>query len=79
MTDRHFTLVVRSNLRAAAEHIRRGHAGRWRHCADPLCRDAQNFVPPLEALQAQAAQSPSLLASAAFAHLQALESESPPN
>ncbi|HEX9669002.1 MAG TPA: hypothetical protein VGC93_05910 [Thermoanaerobaculia bacterium] len=79
MTDRHFNLVVRSNLRAAAEHVRRGHAGRWRHCADPLCRDAQNFVPPLEALQAEAAGRPSLLASAAFARLQALESESPPN
>jgi hypothetical protein len=78
VTDRQFNLVVRSNLRAAAEHVRRGHAGRWRHCADPLCRDAQNFVPPLEALQAQAA-GPSLLASAAFARLQALESESPPN
>ena len=79
MTDRHFNLVVRSNLRAAAEHVRRGHAGRWRHCADPLCRDAQNFVPPLEALQAEAAGRPSLLASAAFARLQALGSESPPN
>lgn len=80
MTDRQFNLVVRSNLRAASEHVRRGHAGRWRHCADPLCRDAQNFVPPLEALQAQAAQSPSLLAGVSFAGLQAaLESESPPN
>jgi hypothetical protein len=79
VTDRQFNLVVRSNLRAASEHVRRGHAGRWRHCEDPLCRDAQNFVPPLEALQAQAAERPSLLAGAAFARLQALESESPPN
>jgi hypothetical protein len=50
MTDRQFNLIVRENLRAAADHIRRGHTGRWRQCADVLCRDAQNFVPPLETL-----------------------------
>ncbi len=53
MTDRQFNLIVRENLRAAADHIRRGHTGRWRHCRDLLCRDAQNFIPPLELLLAQ--------------------------
>ena len=73
MTDRQFNLVVRSNLRAAAEHVRRGHAGRWRHCSDPLCRDAQNFVPPLEALQASGEASP--LAGALLAQLRRLDED----
>ena len=52
MTDRQFNLIVRENLRAASEHVRREHAGRWRHCGDALCRDAQNFVPPIQSLAA---------------------------
>ncbi len=57
MTDRQFNLIVRENLRAAAEHIRRGHAGRWRDCRELLCRDAQHFVPPIEAVSLQAPRS----------------------
>ncbi|HEX5760072.1 MAG TPA: hypothetical protein VF121_12855 [Thermoanaerobaculia bacterium] len=45
--DRQLDLLVRSSLRAAAAHIRRGHAGPWRQCAHPLCVDAQNLIPPL--------------------------------
>ena len=45
--DHQLDLLVRSSLRAASAHIRRGHAGHWRQCAHPLCRDAQNLVPPL--------------------------------
>ncbi|HEX5761132.1 MAG TPA: hypothetical protein VF121_18250 [Thermoanaerobaculia bacterium] len=67
MTDRQFNLIVRSNLQAAAEHVRRGHAGRWRHCAHPPCRDAQNLVPPLEALPVQGRAA--LLARALVAEL----------
>ncbi len=45
--DRQLDLIVRSSLRAAAAHIRRGHSGHWRDCADPLCKDPQNLVPSL--------------------------------
>jgi hypothetical protein len=45
--DHYLDLLVRSSLRAASAHIRRGHAGHWRQCPHPLCRDAQNLVPPL--------------------------------
>lgn len=78
MTDRQFNLIVRENLRAAAEHVRRGHGGRWRQCGDPLCRDAQNFVPPLETLLAQL-DRPAALARAAVARLAYLERDAVPN
>lgn len=78
MTDRQFNLVVRENLRAAAEHIRRGHTGRWRMCGDALCRDAQNFLPPLEALTADLEHSRTLV-EAALTRLTHLESEAAAN
>jgi hypothetical protein len=41
-----FKTVVRANLRAAAQHILRGHTGRsFRECSRPACRNASNLIP----------------------------------
>jgi hypothetical protein len=63
VTDREFNFIVRANLRAAADHIRRGHTGRWRDCHNALCRDAQHFVPVIEVVSSlPAALGPAALA-----------------
>jgi hypothetical protein len=46
----HFRAILRSNLRAAAQHIALGHEGpTFRQCHHGSCRDGSNLVPHLVA------------------------------
>jgi hypothetical protein len=41
-----FKSIVRANLRAAAQHVMRGHkAASFRECSRPSCRNASNLIP----------------------------------
>jgi hypothetical protein len=41
-----FRATVRANLRAAAQHVMRGHkTSSFRECSRPSCRNASNLIP----------------------------------